>query len=322
MRATRATRRLSRLSGVLCSSLAISLLLPGTVSAQQTVFGDETNAFATFAHPEYPGHRLRVREPKGLCDPDVRQVSGYLDTDQGHHFFFWTFESRNDPKNDPVILWMNGGPGCSSFTGLLQELGPCLAQPKGGIRSTTRTRGTRTRPSSFSINPSTSALAGPTPATRASTPLKLPRATFTPSSRSCSRRTGTLSARATSTLPARAMPGGTSRSLPITSSSRTSRPSCELFAWDHAADLNQSHLHPYHSRGGSEIRLASTMIGNGFTDPLLQYASYAPVACTNETGYGPLISKRECTKLKAAVPRCEALVKACYGARCFNRASL
>ena len=64
------------------------------------------------------------------------------------------------------------------------------------------------------------------------------------------------------------------------------------------------------------------MIGNGSTDPLLQYASYAPVACTNETGYGPLISKRECTKLKAAVPRCEALVKACYGARCFNRASL
>lgn len=60
---------------------------------------------ARYAHPEFPGHQLRVREPRGLCDPAVKQTSGYLDTDEGHHFFFWAFESRNDPKTDPVILW-------------------------------------------------------------------------------------------------------------------------------------------------------------------------------------------------------------------------
>lgn len=45
--------------------------------------------------------------------------------------FFYFFESRNDPKSDPVILFVNGGPGLSSAIALFMEVGPCRVSMDG-----------------------------------------------------------------------------------------------------------------------------------------------------------------------------------------------
>ncbi|KAL5097000.1 hypothetical protein RYX36_001327 [Vicia faba] len=38
--------------------------------------------------------------------------------------FYYFFESEYNPKEDPLMLWLNGGPGCSALSAILFEIGP------------------------------------------------------------------------------------------------------------------------------------------------------------------------------------------------------
>ena len=59
----------------------------------------------------------------GLYDGEV--FSGYLNTKiEGDELFYLYMPSQNKDPNAPILLWLNGGPGCSSLFGLLAEIGP------------------------------------------------------------------------------------------------------------------------------------------------------------------------------------------------------
>ncbi|KAF8689255.1 hypothetical protein HU200_042046 [Digitaria exilis] len=52
--------------------------------------------------------------------------TGYVEVDNsnGVRLFYYFIRSERSPADDPLMLWLTGGPGCSVLTGLAYEIGP------------------------------------------------------------------------------------------------------------------------------------------------------------------------------------------------------
>ncbi|OUZ99791.1 Peptidase S10 [Macleaya cordata] len=62
------------------------------------------------------------------------QYSGYVTVDaaKGRALFYYFVESPQNSSTKPLVLWLNGGPGCSSFgNGAMMELGPFRVKSDG-----------------------------------------------------------------------------------------------------------------------------------------------------------------------------------------------
>jgi serine carboxypeptidase-like clade 1 len=51
--------------------------------------------------------------------------TGYIGIgeEENVQFFYYFIKSDKNPQEDPLIIWLNGGPGCSCLSGLFFENG-------------------------------------------------------------------------------------------------------------------------------------------------------------------------------------------------------
>ena len=65
-----------------------------------------------------------------------KSYSGFLKVTDSKMLHFVFVESQSAPTTDPVIVWFNGGPGCSSMLAFMQEHGPLVIDDDSPIITT------------------------------------------------------------------------------------------------------------------------------------------------------------------------------------------
>lgn len=118
---------------------------PHTAQANNNTIADipkVDNGTALILTPLIEENLLEEARNASTVDPEVflgvKSYSGFITVNEtyGSNIFFWYFpvNDATKPVNEtPWIIWMQGGPGASSMTGLFDEIGPFRVDNSGKL---------------------------------------------------------------------------------------------------------------------------------------------------------------------------------------------
>ncbi|KAJ7636956.1 Alpha/Beta hydrolase protein [Roridomyces roridus] len=249
----------------------------------------------TFASRAVQDSGLTYTKNSGICEttPGVGQISGYINIASNASMWFWFFEARNSPNTAPLTLWLNGGPGCTSMSGIFQENGPCNVSSDG--RTTTL--------NPFSWN-------------NLSNMIYIDQ----PIGAGFSTGSGTVN----STADAAVMMW-TAFQILFESPEFSSFQNRDLIfgTESYGAHFGPTFITYFNAQNdligngqltGQKIVFKSLLINDGKHDPLIQYGSYIPFVA-NAPGYGPVQNTTIVDAMSASFVKpdgCQAQLQACY----------
>ncbi|KAF2733640.1 carboxypeptidase Y precursor [Polyplosphaeria fusca] len=275
-------------------SLVLSLVTPvagSQIPLSESPKQSNVGTFQVYQSKHSSDHSIRIKQQQNdtLCNAHSKQYTGWLDVG-GKHVFFWYFESQNSPSEDPLLLWLTGGPGGSGGIGLFQENGPCLINEHGN--------GTVYNEYGWSKNANIIYVDQPVSVgfSYLDEGVPIPDTSFTAAEDMH---------HFLQMLTHDVFPELENREFHITGESYGGHYVPTLGA----QIVAQNALYPRRP----QINLASVFIGNGYVSPSHSAYGYWETLCTTNPGVdSPIFNETRCDIMAANLPRCMDLSSLCY----------
>ncbi|KAI8096773.1 Alpha/Beta hydrolase protein [Halteromyces radiatus] len=233
-----------------------------------------------------PTYSVRIKE-SWTCE-HLLQYSGYVDLLDDHFFFIFN-PSQDNPFKDSTILWLNGGPGCSSLMDAWAGIGPCHITEYSN--ETVRNPYTWNKHNNILF-------------------LDQPIGTGFSYGRSKTATSSEAAKQVYTFLQVffNALPQYIPTSLILAGESYAGKYlpalSGEILFQNEQLDQGK--------QNGIRLALKSIIIGNGWTEPKTQLVNFHTFGCDDDNEYKPLFDARTCTSMKSSAPRCQSLMEICY----------